>query len=69
MSVYTRQPPPAAHDFAHSDGSHEYATRQQSSYVLYGAYSVGSVYAREKQKSGQTGLVPILNIRVTIVGG
>ena len=31
--------------------------------------SVGSVYAREKRKSDQTGLVPILNIWVSIVGG
>ena len=31
--------------------------------------SVGSAYAREKRKSDQTGLAPILNIWVIIVGG
>jgi hypothetical protein len=31
--------------------------------------SAGSVYAREKRKSDQAGLLAILNIRVIIVGG
>jgi hypothetical protein len=36
---------------------------------IYILCSVGSVYAREKRKSDQTSLAPILNIWVIIVGG